>query len=66
MQGYLFAKPAFEDLPRFTLPNVRLDAIGVGEGDGIPTPVAVDPLSSAAETTDILLPPRKRELTVRF
>jgi EAL domain-containing protein (putative c-di-GMP-specific phosphodiesterase class I) len=24
MQGYLFAKPAFEALPRFTLPNVRL------------------------------------------
>jgi hypothetical protein len=46
----------FESLPRFTLPNVRLDAIGVGEGNRISTPVAADPLGSAvAKTLDILL-----------
>jgi EAL domain-containing protein (putative c-di-GMP-specific phosphodiesterase class I) len=50
MQRYLFAKPAFEALPRFTLPNVRLDAIEVGEGSRISTPIAVDPLGSAAKT----------------
>jgi hypothetical protein len=46
----------FEALPCFTLPNVRLDAIGVGEGNRISTPVAADPLGSAvAKTLDILL-----------
>jgi EAL domain-containing protein (putative c-di-GMP-specific phosphodiesterase class I) len=55
MQGYLFAKPAFEALPRFTLPNVRLDAIEVGEGSRISTPIAVDPLGNAARTLDIPL-----------
>jgi EAL domain-containing protein (putative c-di-GMP-specific phosphodiesterase class I) len=55
MQGYLFAKPAFEALPRFTLPNVRLDAIEVGEGSRISTPIAVDPLGSAAKTPHIPL-----------
>jgi EAL domain-containing protein (putative c-di-GMP-specific phosphodiesterase class I) len=55
MQGYLFAKPAFEALPRFTLPNVRLDAIEVGEGSRISTAIAVDPLGSAAKTPHIPL-----------
>jgi hypothetical protein len=55
MQGYLFAKPAFEALPRFTLPNVRLDAIEVGEGSRISTPIAADPLGSAAKTPHIPL-----------
>jgi EAL domain-containing protein (putative c-di-GMP-specific phosphodiesterase class I) len=55
MQGYLFAKPAFEALPPFALPNVRLDAIGFGESNRISTPVAADPLGSAAKTPDILL-----------
>jgi predicted signal transduction protein with EAL and GGDEF domain len=55
MQGYLFAKPLFEALPRFTLPDVRLDAIGVREGDRISTPVAIDPLGSPGQTPDMLL-----------
>ena len=55
MQGYLFAKPAFEALPRFTLPNVRLDAIKVGEYNPVPIPVAVDPLGNAAQTLDMPL-----------
>jgi predicted signal transduction protein with EAL and GGDEF domain len=55
MQGYLFAKPALEALPRVTLPNVRLDEIGVGEGNRISTPIAVDPLGIAGKTLDILL-----------
>jgi EAL domain-containing protein (putative c-di-GMP-specific phosphodiesterase class I) len=55
MQGYLFAKPAFEALPRFTLPNVRLDAIKVGEDNRISTPVAVDSLGNAAQTPHIPL-----------
>jgi EAL domain-containing protein (putative c-di-GMP-specific phosphodiesterase class I) len=55
MQGYLFAKPAFEALPRFALPNVRLDAIGVGEDNPISTPVAVDSLGNAAKTPNIPL-----------
>jgi EAL domain-containing protein (putative c-di-GMP-specific phosphodiesterase class I) len=54
MQGYLFAKPALEALPRFTLPNVRLDAIAVGEGRS-PDPVGVNPSGSAAKTPDIQL-----------
>jgi EAL domain-containing protein (putative c-di-GMP-specific phosphodiesterase class I) len=55
MQGYLLAKPAFEALPRFTLPNVRLDAIEIGEGSRILTPIAVDPLGSAAKAPHIPL-----------
>jgi EAL domain-containing protein (putative c-di-GMP-specific phosphodiesterase class I) len=55
MQGYLFAKPAFEALPRFTLPNVRLDAIKVGEDNRISTPVAVDSSGNAAQTPHIPL-----------
>jgi EAL domain-containing protein (putative c-di-GMP-specific phosphodiesterase class I) len=55
MQGYLFAKPAFEALPRFTLPNVRLDAIEVGEGSRISTPIAVDSLVRTAQTLHIPL-----------
>jgi EAL domain-containing protein (putative c-di-GMP-specific phosphodiesterase class I) len=55
MQGYLFAKPAFEALPRFTLPNVRLDAIKVGEDNRISTPVAADSLGNAAQTPHIPL-----------
>jgi hypothetical protein len=55
MQGYLFAKPAFEALPRFTLPNVRLDAIKVGEDNRISTPVAEDPLGGAAKMPGIPL-----------
>jgi hypothetical protein len=55
MQGYLFAKPAFETLPRFTLPNVRLDAIGVGDDSRISTPIALHPLGRAPKTPHIPL-----------
>jgi len=55
MQGYLFAKPAFEALPCVALPNVRLDEIGSGEGNRISTPITVDPLGAAAKSPGILL-----------
>jgi predicted signal transduction protein with EAL and GGDEF domain len=53
MQGYLFAKPAFEALPRFTQPNMRLDAIDVGEGSWISTLIDVDSLVRTAQTLHI-------------
>jgi EAL domain-containing protein (putative c-di-GMP-specific phosphodiesterase class I) len=55
MQGFLFAKPAFQALPSFTLPNVRLDAIGAGEDNRISTPVAVDPSGAAVKMPGIPL-----------
>lgn len=55
MQGYLFAKAAFEALPGFTLPNVRLDATEVGVGSRISAPISVDLLGGVAKAPHISL-----------